>query len=197
MPRQASCLACLAELAGAPQASKVFARRSASFASARVTHLHARKCEGSTRCTCCGGGSCSRPRRPRMRRQLVVGQPRRRQHGGRRRRRGNDHHRRRQPPLRRGAPATRDRSPSTLPGSGCCSAGPSHCVPTSSLPASLDSAFVTCGDAGRLEPAASPTPSSRRAASTSPRRARRSSSRGRCRASASASASPSSRATRR
>ena len=39
------------------------------------------------------------------------------------------------------------KDPSTLPGSGCCSAGPSHCIPTSSLPASIDTAFVSCGDA--------------------------------------------------
>jgi hypothetical protein len=39
-------------------------------------------------------------------------------------------------------------TPSSLPGSGCCSAGPSHCVSKSSIPASLDSAFVTCDDGG-------------------------------------------------
>src|ERR1700690_298310 len=38
-------------------------------------------------------------------------------------------------------------SPSTLPGAGCCTSGPSHCAPRTALPASLDSAFVTCGDA--------------------------------------------------
>jgi hypothetical protein len=39
-------------------------------------------------------------------------------------------------------------SPSSLPGAGCCKYGPSHCVSTSSLPASLDSAFTACSDAG-------------------------------------------------
>jgi hypothetical protein len=34
--------------------------------------------------------------------------------------------------------------PSGLPGSGCCSSGPSHCVPTSDIPPSLDNAFATC-----------------------------------------------------
>jgi len=38
-------------------------------------------------------------------------------------------------------------SPASLPGANCCAAGPSHCVPRISLPASLDSAFVGCGDA--------------------------------------------------
>lgn len=39
-------------------------------------------------------------------------------------------------------------NPASLPGSGCCSAGPSHCVSKSSIPASLDSAFITCDDGG-------------------------------------------------
>lgn len=39
-------------------------------------------------------------------------------------------------------------TPSSLPGAGCCAAGPSHCVPKGSIPASLDSAFVTCDDGG-------------------------------------------------
>jgi hypothetical protein len=38
-------------------------------------------------------------------------------------------------------------SPASLPGSGCCTSGPSHCAPRTALPASLDSAFVSCGDA--------------------------------------------------
>ncbi|HEY6463090.1 MAG TPA: hypothetical protein VIY73_23130, partial [Polyangiaceae bacterium] len=40
------------------------------------------------------------------------------------------------------------KDPSTLPGAGCCSSGPSHCVPTNSLPSSIDSAFVSCADSG-------------------------------------------------
>jgi hypothetical protein len=35
-------------------------------------------------------------------------------------------------------------SPTSLPGDDCCKYGPSHCVPTGSLPASLDSAFTAC-----------------------------------------------------
>jgi hypothetical protein len=38
------------------------------------------------------------------------------------------------------------RDPSSLPGAGCCTSGPSHCIPNSALPASLDSAFVSCSD---------------------------------------------------
>jgi hypothetical protein len=34
--------------------------------------------------------------------------------------------------------------PTTLPGSGCCSNGPSHCVPKSDIPPALDNAFATC-----------------------------------------------------
>jgi hypothetical protein len=34
--------------------------------------------------------------------------------------------------------------PSSLPGSGCCTSGPSHCVPTSDIPPALDNAFSTC-----------------------------------------------------
>ncbi len=48
------------------------------------------------------------------------------------------------PPPQMGCSSYPGQNPSGLPGSGCCSAGPSHCVPKSSLPPSLDSAFNTC-----------------------------------------------------
>ena len=34
--------------------------------------------------------------------------------------------------------------PSTLPGASCCTFGPSHCVPTATIPPGLDNAFATC-----------------------------------------------------
>jgi len=43
-------------------------------------------------------------------------------------------------------------SPSGLPGAGCCSSGPSHCVPKSALPPALDSAFVSCSSGGLCVP---------------------------------------------
>ena len=43
-------------------------------------------------------------------------------------------------------------SPSSLPGAGCCSYGPSHCVPKSALPPALDSAFAACTGGGLCVP---------------------------------------------
>jgi hypothetical protein len=40
---------------------------------------------------------------------------------------------------------------SALPGAGCCSSGPSHCIPASDVPPALGSAFVSC-DAGLCVP---------------------------------------------
>jgi hypothetical protein len=38
--------------------------------------------------------------------------------------------------------------PSTLSGSGCCSAGPSHCVASSAIPPGIVNSFVPCNDGG-------------------------------------------------
>jgi|GEM_PF-710542 len=56
------------------------------------------------------------------------------------------------PPPEMGCAGYPGQDPSKLPGAGCCASGPSHCVPKSALPASLDSAFNACPSGGLCVP---------------------------------------------
>jgi hypothetical protein len=53
-------------------------------------------------------------------------------------------------PQQQGCNTYPGQSPASLPGAGCCADSPSHCAPTSALPASIDSAFNTCANNGGL-----------------------------------------------